>query len=107
MKMTNRDLWRCYDVANLRYFHNKLQRDIPLRFAKLPNGMLGKTYVCTHGIAQAIEISERLKSNEVHAIMTLLHEMVHVEKPRYKGHGWRFDRRMKKLAQDGAFDGLW
>jgi hypothetical protein len=33
--------------------------------------------------------------------------MLHIEKPHHKGHGWRFDRRMLRLAKAGAFSGLW
>lgn len=62
MRQTNYDLWRYYDVANARYFKNKLPKDILIRFAKLPHGCLGKTYVCNHGIPRAIEISEKLKN---------------------------------------------
>ena len=62
MRQSNRDLWRYYDVATAKYFKNKLPKDIPIRFAKLQPHVLGKTYVCNHGIAQGIEISERLRN---------------------------------------------
>ena len=107
MRQSNRDLWAYYDTANRRYFKNKLDKHIPIRFAKLPHGCLGKTYVCNHGIAQAIEISHLLKSSQVHTRMTLLHECVHVEHPQWKGHGRHFDSAMLRLAKAGAFSGLW
>ena len=107
MKQTNRDLWRYYDVANRKYFKNKLDKNLPIRFAKLPRKVLGRTQVCNHGIAQCIEISDDLRKFTAHTITTLLHEMCHVENPQWKGHGWKFDRRMLRLAKDGAFYGLW
>lgn len=107
MRQNNYDLWRYYDVANARYFKNRLPKDIPIRFAKLPHGCLGKTYVCNHGIAQGIEISERLRSSSAHTIMTMLHECVHVAHPKWKGHGRHFDAAMLGLAKQGAFSGLW
>jgi hypothetical protein len=39
--------------------------------------------------------------------MVVMHEMKHVEKPTFKGHGWRFDKRMLRLAKQGAFNDLW
>ena len=107
MRQSNSDLWRYYDVANAKYFKNKLPKDIPIRFAKLQPHVLGKTYVCNHGIAQGIEISERLRSASAHTIMTMLHEMVHVEHPQWKGHGRHFDGAMLRLAKAGALNGLW
>ena len=44
-------------------------------------------------------------------ILTILHELVHVEQ--WDGvtektmHGRKFDARMKQLAVKGAFNGLW
>ena len=107
MRQSNRDLWRYYDVANAKYFKNKLPKDIPIRFAKLQPHVLGKTYVCNHGIPRAIEISEKLKNTSCHTILTMLHEMVHVEHPQWKGHGRHFDAAMLRLAKQGAFSGLW
>ena len=93
MRQTNTDLWRYYDIANYKHFRNRLPKDIPIRFANLPRTVLGRTCICNHGIPQAI--------------MTMLHEMVHVENPKWKGHGWKFEHRMLKLAKARAFAGLW
>jgi hypothetical protein len=107
LRQTNHDLWRYYDVANRRYFKNKLDKGLPIRFAKLSPKVLGRTQVCNHGIPQCIEISERLRGFEAHTIMTMLHEMVHVEHPQWKGHGRHFDAAMLRLAKARAFAGLW
>jgi hypothetical protein len=103
---SNADLRRYYRVANRKYFKGKLP-DIPVRFAKVNRLVLGILWINPGDVPSDIEISEELRYVQNLTIMTLLHEMVHVENPRWKGHGWRFDRRMKQLAQDGAFDGLW
>jgi hypothetical protein len=44
-----------------------------------------------------------------HAILTkqtIIHESVHIEQHPYKGHGVRFNRRIRQLAAKGALDGL-
>ena len=107
MRQTNTDLWRYYDIANYKHFRNRLPKDIPIRFANLPRTVLGRTCICNHGIPQAIEISNTLRKFQGHTIMTMLHEMVHVENPKWKGHGWKFEHRMLKLAKARAFAGLW
>jgi hypothetical protein len=77
-----------------------------VRFAKLKKCTLGTTWV-RHGKAYKVEISKRIQTSQCITIMTVLHEMLHVEKPAHKGHDWRFDKRMLRLAKAGAFDGLW
>jgi predicted SprT family Zn-dependent metalloprotease len=45
------------------------------------------------------------------AIMTVIHELVHVEQwdevTDKTQHGRKFTARMKQLANKGAFNGLW
>jgi predicted SprT family Zn-dependent metalloprotease len=45
------------------------------------------------------------------AIMTVIHELVHVEQwdevTDKTQHGRKFQKRMKQLAARGAFSGLW
>ena len=105
-RQTNADLRWYYKVSNRKYFKNKLDKNLPIRFAKLPRKVLGSTQVY-HGIVLSIEISDDLRKFTAHTITTLLHEMCHVENPQWKGHGYKFDRRMLKLAKDGALNGLW
>ena len=105
MKQTNYDLQRYYRAANRLYFGNRLPKDMPMRFANIRE--LGKTWVCKHNAVLGIEISSRLRCISAVTVMVVLHEMLHVEKTRYKGHGWRFDKRMLRLAKMGAFNGLW
>ena len=54
-----------------------------------------------------IEISAPRNPEGNEALMTLLHEMVHVEHPEWRGHGPRFHKRMLQLAKAGAFKSCW
>jgi hypothetical protein len=105
LKQTNADLRRYYRVANAKYFNNALPEGIPMRFAKIRG--TGVTRLLNDRIPILIEINEDLRRCQAITIMTVMHEMLHVEKPSYKGHDWRFDRRMLCLAKQGAFDGCW
>ena len=106
MKQTDADLQRYYNTANRLYFRNALPNDLPIVFDRLRPKVLGST--ATRGaIAHGIRISIRLRPFLCLTVMTVLHEMLHVEKPLHCGHDWRFDKRMLRLAKAGAFDGLW
>ena len=106
MRQTNADLRRYYRIFNRKYFKGKLP-EVPIRFAKMhKKWTLGTTWL-RHGKALDIEINKNLQNTQCVTVMTVVHEMVHVEHPTWKGHGWQFDRRMLRLAKAGAFDGLW
>jgi len=105
VRQTNEHLKHYYCTANRLYFRNRLPNDLPVRFAKLRG--LGRTKVQSDKVPLWIEIGEDLRRIPCITVMTVLHEMVHVENPAWKGHGWKFERRMLKLAKDGAFAGLW
>ena len=105
MRQSNHDLRRYYRTANRLYFHNKLPKDIPLQFARIKDR--GVTLVLNNKVALVIKINEDLRSWQAITIMTVLHEMLHVERPELLGHKWQFDRRMLRLAKLGAFDGNW
>lgn len=104
MRQTNSDLRRYYRVANRKYFGNKLP-SINLYFTNLRN-CAGRTQLACN-VPVYIEINEGLRTYQAITIQTVLHEMCHVENPRWKGHGYKFDRRMLRLAKDGAMSGLW
>lgn len=104
MRQTNKDLRRYYRVANRKYFGNALP-ELNLYFSKL-RSISGVTRVLGD-VPAYIEINEDLRTYQAITIQTVLHEMVHVEHPTWKGHDWRFDRRMLRLAKMGAMDGLW
>lgn len=105
MRQTNADLVRYYRIANHLYFKNALPQGMPLHFAKIKDR--GVTLVLNNKVAMVIKINEDLRPWQAITIMTVLHEMLHVEKPEHTGHGWQFDQRMLRLAQAGAFDGNW
>jgi predicted SprT family Zn-dependent metalloprotease len=56
-------------------------------------------------------LSKELKKMSNVAVMTILHELVHVEQwdkvTDRTMHGRKFHARMKQLAAKGAFVGLW
>jgi hypothetical protein len=76
-----------------------------MRFAKMR--AVGTTWVNGYNVPVEICITEKLRTFQAMTMMTVLHEMQHVQKPTFKGHGWQFDKRMLRLAKAGAFDGLW
>ena len=104
MRQTNADLKRYYRMANRLYFGNALP-ELPMRFARMYK-RTGITWT-EGGEAVSIEVNEVLRGYQAITIMVVLHEMLHVEKPQHKGHGWQFDKRMLRLAKMGAFGGLW
>lgn len=107
--MTNSDLQYAYRIANRRYFGNKLPKDLLVKFATINRYKLGSTWM-NHSNGwkpYRIHISSKLRFSSSLSLMTLLHEMVHVEFPKPDDHGPWFNKRMKKLAKAGAFEGLW
>jgi hypothetical protein len=108
MKLTNADLRRYYHKANKRYFRNTLPKDLPILFVK-PRiiGGLGVTRIGKGRLPLRIEINEKLRFTSDVVIMVIFHEMLHVQQPHSVGHGWHFNRRMRRLAENGAFDGVW
>ena len=108
MRVTNAYLARAYAEFNRKYFRNRLPHDMVVRFAA--DEGCGTTYF-QYGRPLYIILNKRLAWHNMLADMTLLHEMVHVELDKFRAScgrcGHRFNRRMKKLAQTGAFNGLW
>ena len=106
--MTNRELHRKYRRFNRSYFGNKLPKTLITEFVNFKNGgTMGRTLGTKHLRPKEIQISNEFKNCPAVIIPTLLHEMVHAENPKRRGHGEWFDVRMLKLAIDGAFNGIW
>ena len=119
---TNSDLREWFDLANARYFNNRLELRY-LEFGTFPSHIraLGQTHRITYRtlwgprvskphVHWRITICRSLRRSRSLSIMTLLHEMVHLEqKNRYScgAYGIRFNRRMKELAAQEAFNGFW
>jgi len=124
----NRQLKRKFNEYNKKYFGGKLPADtvVDWHYALKDNAM-GRCHV--HGVTACNQIPKDYgngKCNEKHLIlintdlynnvfvslMTLLHEMVHLEgavgnRKQAESHGKEFTARMRKLATQGAFDKLW
>ena len=104
-----------YHFWNSRYFRSKLP-DIPVRWS--PNYYKGRNRKCLGStwfdhktkLPKLITLNPAMKPYSVIWQSTLLHEMVHVEQwkvPTKQAHGNKFNKRMKQLANLGAFRGLW
>lgn len=125
MKVTNYMLLSYFKEFNRKYFGNRLDKNAIVKFAHLPGhlGVAGSKAIfrkptrkekqkrpnCVSVITRVprIRISDELRDSPAVAIMTLLHEMVHVSKPNWRGHGRHFNQEMLKLAKKGAFNGWW
>jgi hypothetical protein len=106
-----------FHVANSRYFRSKL-KNVKIKWAKtgIPRHAVAVTWSVSGSVPKGtrkflIEISQDLRKYKSITILTVLHEMVHVEqwdkiKPG-QDHGRLFQNRMKDLAAKGAFNGLW
>jgi hypothetical protein len=113
---TDSYLMERYDAFNRAYFRDLLPRDIPV-FYGAGEG-LEKVHI--HGMTECtlencetswIRLSPELKPMPVVALMTLLHTMCHLKSvyagEAYLNHGWKWQREMKRLANIGAFNGIW
>jgi hypothetical protein len=127
-KINNFDLSTAFKEFNKRYFGKSLDSNIEVSFKRMnvlgrtktvwfqrpvtakerkENG-LNKTAIACYYIPR-IWISEEIRFSPRLCIQTLLHEMVHAEDmTRGCGPNWnRFNKRMLKLAKQGAFNGWW
>lgn len=113
-----------YDLFNSRYFRGRLPK-IPVRWVlpastpKRSKHLLGATHFAHERIPGTrrhkkvpvyISLHPKIKNMGVIWVMTLLHEMVHVEQhylPESQAHGRKFEARMRDLANKGAFRTLW
>lgn len=113
------DIRRLYAFYNRKYFGHRLPRQmmfIGFHGKQLPRGELGN-YVNEHGRAEFRTKSGKrdvypgplimLRTDEPFMIVkhTLLHEMVHASG--VMNHGPRFQKEMLRLANEGAFNGIW
>lgn len=102
--ITNSEIQKLYHEFNKKHFHNKLPKDMIVDFVRMEGA---------HGVTSFyksrplhIMLNPELRTSDKIAALTLLHEMVHVELPKYN-HGYQFHRRMKQLARQGAFVPYW
>lgn len=103
--VTNAELMRRYHEFNRKYFHNKLPKDMVVEFGESKNWLGVTRYRKTRPLF--IQINKRFRFSLTCSMMTLLHEMVHVELPYGVNHGPIFHKRMLQLAKTGAFKAWW
>lgn len=94
-----------FRTANARYFGGRLPEPV-IEFAAIPEDVLGDTDLID-GVFH-IRLNYFTRKMSVIWIQTLLHEMVHMElwDRRIKYHGYVFQRRMRELVAQGAFNDL-
>jgi len=93
-----------YHEFNKKYFGNRLPKDMVVKFKRMP---------ANHGITMMFEkrplyvlLDFGMRGLHRSAMLTLLHEMVHIEHPSFS-HGPLFHKRMLQLAKVGAFRRWW
>jgi hypothetical protein len=102
-----KDLYRFF---NGRYFRGRLP-DIPVVWC--PDKKMPKAIATTWIEGEKpvrICMNYKYKDTKVIWYHYLLHEMVHVQQaklPRDQAHGRKFQKRMKQLANAGAFNCTW
>ena len=106
-----------FHAANSRYFRSRLKnvkikwgRDLPKSSMAVTRSQHGKVPAGTRKFF--IEVDPGLRKYRAVTILTVIHELVHVEQwdrvPQHHSHHGRiFQNRMKDLAAKGAFNGLW
>lgn len=100
-----------YLFFNSRYFRGKLP-DIPVVWVNHDKGkwMARSCFDAKTSEPLFIQMKSYLKKIPNVAQLTLLHEMVHIEQakvPHKQMHGRKFQKRMKQLAEVGAFNLFW
>ena len=97
---------KMYDEYNRLYFNGSLPK-WPVKWSRT------KAKDC-RGLCdykdQTVYLNPKFKTWERIWCEVLLHELVHVEQRfdvRSKDHGYKFDRRMRRLVRQGAFHDLW
>lgn len=100
--MTRTD--RYFHLYNEKYFGSALPIPV-IRWAPLKH--FGHYY--RYSGKHIIELAEWTRTNSTLWRWTLLHELVHLSlrNRRCKVHGRVFNNEMKRLANEGAFVGLW
>lgn len=111
---SNPTLRKWYKTYNRKYFHNQLPKDTKVYYEEelIDEGIRKQTYGemdWTDKKAPEIRINPLLREQGWHSmiLLTLLHEMAHVEKIQRKlkgsDHGKAWEGIMLRLAKQGAF----
>lgn len=105
------ELHEKYDEFNETYFNSRLP---VVRIGYYPDieGMDGEdAYGCTIHLSgykhtTHILLNPYFRGWSKTTEATLLHEMIHVKMPKRVGHGPKFQRELRRLIREGAFDDL-
>lgn len=112
---TNKDLAKWFRELNARFFENRIDANIQVRFAISEDDLdqLGDdcdgAYI--HDL-QTILISKTFRKLSRITKIVVLHEMIHAEFPEHisdhstEDHGLIFQHRLVDLFHQGAYDGL-
>jgi hypothetical protein len=103
MPTSHLQLRRLYNRFNRLYFNSELPTDLEIVWSPCDDAN-GITYTagCT---PFRIEIDPSIQGQVRFTHIVLLHEMVHVHRPRL-GHGKRFKAELRRLVALGAYDKL-
>ena len=105
LAITRRRQRSWFRVFNRRYFGGELNPRTRLKFhqdGRHWGWLIGDTAEsCT------LEMHHHCKADSRVGRIYLLHEMVHLKLFPLEGHGERFEAEMLRLANEGAFKGLW
>jgi hypothetical protein len=99
--MTLRNLFKRF---NRKYFANRLNVS-DIRFGRVAGKAYGETSFFVD-CPPIITLAESLENQRRFSWMVLLHEMAHVDLGPECGHDEKFQKRMRKLVRQGAFDQL-
>jgi hypothetical protein len=112
---TNKDLEKWFKQFNRRFFENRIDPRVQVRFAMSEDDrdVIGDDCDGVYLVDEkVILIDKALRGYRRLTQMILLHEMIHAEIPKHisqpfiEDHGMLFQHRMVELFNAGAFDGL-
>ena len=112
---TNKDLEKWFKAFNRRFFENRIDPRVQVRFAMSEDDLdeIGNDCDGVYLIEEkVILIDKGLRPYGRMVQVILLHEMIHAEFPHHisqpftEDHGMVFQHRMVELFNTGAFDGL-
>lgn len=107
MEKLDLDLW--YSGYNESLFNNQLPRDTRVVWSDVDQ-TCGETFPRSDG-GFLITISPSCNVTRAEALLTLIHEMVHIHQwytnKAFGAHGPMFEKEMIRIADSGALEGLW
>lgn len=103
MPTSHLQLRRLYNRFNRLYFNSELPTDLEIVWSPCDDAN-GITHTNGHTPLR-ITIDPSIQAQPKFFSIILLHEMVHVHRPRL-GHGRRFQAELRRLVSLGAYDKL-